>query len=405
MEHEQSRIFLRPTHARVVGIDRVTSISVSPELAVYVDAIAAPFQGNALGGRPTGGLLSSTGQILHGRVASYGGEDDCVSPELDDAIPYLDEDVIWLSGTRFRAFGHLITEDLSRVWWVIQNPGDRRRLVFLSGSKAHNRQRLELLSLLGIDPARVLTVDTTTRFRTVAVPDQALYLDSGSLDPERMGCVYDALRVTGSAVPGRRVYLTHRGYGNRHPLKREFGEEFLEEFYRAQGFAVVAPEDLALGELLRLMASAEHVATPLATTAHFVAFCQDGVKFDMIQREGRSHIDIQWSLLKMRNADWMIVDPLLDFLPSGPNAGVKYFSPTPEWADYVAQRFEVDGQNAPSDTEIIDYIRQWYDYVESAPDLGITRLGKFDTKRFLTELGHIVRNRDLPAARVNRLLS
>lgn len=96
----------------------------------------------------------------------------------------LQEEVIY-GGVLMGHFGHFITECMARFWYFIQNPQEKRRVVFFVhwGVMWHGLTDWikKFFQLAGIDINRVLIIDKPTICKKIIVPDQSLYPEDGYL--------------------------------------------------------------------------------------------------------------------------------------------------------------------------------------------------------------------------------
>jgi capsular polysaccharide biosynthesis protein len=175
-------------------------------------------------------------------------------------------------------FGHLLTEQLSRLWaWdrVREVEPDVRILMTLT----HDREpmvlapfEIEILGAFGVEP------DDIQVFTSPCRPER-LYTATGMFSLPRfvhpqMADIWDRVgdHVVRSAPEGDRP---GRIFASRRPtLKRAcHNTPEVEELFAAHGFAVIHPEDHSLGEQVAMFRAAETVAGFAGSGLFSLAFC------------------------------------------------------------------------------------------------------------------------------------
>ncbi|MCB7137652.1 glycosyltransferase family 61 protein [Cellulosimicrobium marinum] len=316
-----------------------------------------------------GGVVDAHGEFVAGHRTGYRhatSRNNVVGayPVPADVV-HRPEVVIWGGGRDARHFGHFLTENLTRLWFWVENRGLGLRVAFVNNGLGHDHPNVELFHRLGLRREDLLFVEEPTRFDAVVVPDQALYL-SGEMHLGHSRSTYDALRASVPPAGVDKVYLTRRHLTPKACV-RDVNEEMLEDFFAAQGYEVVAPETLPLGEQIALMAGAREVACTLGTLSHQVLFCPDGVRLSVVLRDPHEPLPVQWSMNALRGARCSVVDASLSFLPSSHTAGVRYFTSTPGWSRFVAEQFGAVAPAAPPDEHLLDYVRHWTQVVAGTP--------------------------------------
>ncbi|MBD5788314.1 glycosyltransferase family 61 protein [Cellulosimicrobium terreum] len=338
--------------------------------------------------RWSGGVVDAYGTFVAGHRTGYThtkARHNVVSayPVPDDAA-YRPETVIWGGGRDARHFGHFLTENLARLWYLVENPGLGLKVAFTNNGLSYDHPNVELFRRLGLRREDMIFVEEPTRFDAVVVPDQALYL-TGEMHLEHSRSTYDAIRDSVEPAGVDKVYLTRRRLTPKACL-RDVNEEMLEDFYASQGYEIVSPETLPLGEQISLMAGAREVACTLGTLSHQVLFCRDDVRLGIVLRDKRDPLPIQWTMNAMRDADCSVVDASLSFLPTSHTAGVHHYTTTPQWSRYVAEQFGGSVPDAPPDEHLIDYVRHWTEVVAAAPARDLWRFPSWTVADLVTSL-------------------
>ena len=281
-----------------------------------------------------------------------------------NAIEHSDEEVIFGGGLTCH-FGHFVSESLSRMWYLIENPRVRRKYAFLNlhGWKI-KRWVYKLFDLLSLPEDRIIIVDKPTQFKSIIVPDQSAFIKEDFTSKFMLPYRWIASRI----IPrgdAKKIFLTRsRDLATKNHLSNQ---EYFEEFYRDHGFKVIAPEKLSISEQLALITGADEIATYLGTLAHWSLFCRPSTKFTMLTRYD-SFNTRQCLLLEAHPVDWYIVSTARNVMYAEQGAGVNLLGPTECWRDYVRDHFNetiaINDRLPPSVVD--DYFSHWCRYFSQA---------------------------------------
>lgn len=112
----------------------------------------------------------------NGTGGSWLHTDSAYTVERDTLIQ-LDEDVIF-GGVLYKHFGHFMMECLNRLWFVLQNPKIKSKILFVSIANIYPSWFEDFFRLMGIEKERIVYVKQPTQCRSVTVPDQSQYWES-----------------------------------------------------------------------------------------------------------------------------------------------------------------------------------------------------------------------------------
>ena len=288
-------------------------------------------------------------------------DDSFVLENFDRSLIEKSEEEVVFGGGLTCHFGHFISECLSRMWYLIENPRDRRRYAFLNLYNWRIRTWVyNLFDMLGLPDSRIIIVDKPTQFKSVTVPDQAAYIKEDFTSKFMMPYRRLAARIM-PRDDVKKLFLTRsRDLKTKNHISNQ---EYFEEFYRARGFKVIAPEKLSLGEQFALITGADEIATFLGTLSHWSLFCRPKVKFTMLTRydEFRSR---QVMINQANPIDWYIVSTARNVMYAEQGAGVNLIGPTEYWQrfvrDYFGEEIGIDDRLPP--TVVDDYFSHWIKY-------------------------------------------
>jgi hypothetical protein len=157
---------------------KMTEIKTDLGGAKFKDALILPLRRTKLSTRNVyeGGVCDQDFKFIAGYfrdTKSTIGNRSCVrSYNVDDDIAKCDDDVAFM-GVYYRHFGHFLTDSLARIYSAYLLPNDIKLAFIVEPGKRVFYE--DAFRLMGIQPNRVIFVDTPTQFRSVFVPDQSLY--------------------------------------------------------------------------------------------------------------------------------------------------------------------------------------------------------------------------------------
>lgn len=280
----------------------------------------------------------------------------------EKGIDSLEETVIF-GGVYISTFGHLFSECLSRLWWVVQHREVEYRIVVLSVPEQKSIKE-DFFELLGIDKSRILYVNKITRISKIIVPDQTIRLHSDY--KKEYNTIFDEIVRHVEAEKFSKIYLSRSSFSKGDGIN----EEFLEKFYEKRGFKVVAPEQYSVREQVAFMAGAEEVACTQGTLSHLGLFCRPGTKMTIFRRAENVLLP-QFLVDQARHLETYYVDATFNFLPTRHTDSVFLYGPTAHFREYLDRYgFEY----APEEMEFriedyaYEYLLQWcrtYNHLKS----------------------------------------
>lgn len=294
--------------------------------------------------------------------------DQTFSLELDRSkIERSDEEVIFGGGLTCH-FGHFVSESLSRMWYPLTQPTGRKKFAFINLFHWKiSRWVYKLFDLLGLAEDRIVFVEKPTQFRSIIVPDQAAFIKENFTREFMLPYRKIASRIR-PTFDAKKIFLT------RSPELRTKNYvanlKYFEEFFRARGFEIVAPERLSITDQLSLIVGADEIATLLGSLSHWNLFCRAEVKFTMLTRFDQFRCR-QCLINQATGSDWYIVSTARNFLYAEQGAGVNLIGPTEHWREYVREHFgeKLSSENRIAPEAIDDYIRHWCKYFSQAEHL------------------------------------
>ena len=303
-------------------------------------------------------FVAGYSNIAPGKMNGWCCIDEAYSIERKE-IEQSNEEVIW-GGALICHFGHIITESTSRLWYITENPDDQRRVVFLKVNTWKVAPWLfELFDLMELSEDRIVILEKPTQFSKVIVPEQS----------SRIKCSYTnklliPYRRAVEKVPpidGPKKILLTRSKGLRSQMYLA-NQDYFDEFYRAHGYELIAPETLSIKEQIAVITGADEVAAYMGTLAHWGLFCRAGVKWTFLTRVDE-FTSRQCVIDEATGIDWYLVSTAKNFLHAAQGGGVCLVGSTEHWRKYVADHFgETLGEEKISQDICDDYIEHWCKY-------------------------------------------
>ena len=234
-----------------------------------------------------GGAVDSDGKIV---------EESCMGQVFGGTYPIRNEDIIYNNEVLYfipiipKHWGHFLIDVLSRFWFMIDGSDKGYRIAFC-GKDFPDLQitgnYLEALQLLGVDEKRLLFIEKPMKASKIMIPEASYgdgkpYSDIYSKVIQRLKERTMTLEAVKKLEPIDRIYFTRQQF--RRARMTEVGEKEIESLFRANGFAVLAPEMLTVKEQIFYFATAKEIASISGTISHNIVFCGEGTKVSVLNR-------------------------------------------------------------------------------------------------------------------------
>ncbi len=186
-----------------------------------------------------------------------------------DEFETSDEKVVFC-GFFNKAWGHYLTEVVSRLWYVLKNDETIDSYVFIEekdGNKQFNGNYLEFLKMLGI-AEKVKIINKPTKFKTVVVPEEGLVYDEYYTD--EFVKMYEYINKQGlSQYNGPKydkVFFSKRKC--EISIMSNLNEKFLDVFFKKNGYKVFYPEKLSLIDTIGIIQNAKYLCGISSSLVH-----------------------------------------------------------------------------------------------------------------------------------------
>ncbi|MCR5846606.1 MAG: glycosyltransferase family 61 protein [Lachnospiraceae bacterium] len=307
-----------------------------------------------------GGVLDSNGKFITGTERRKG--DGVMAYECKEAYDFLPEEVIEsdetviFGGEIIKAFGHCITDSLTRLWFLAENP-QRYKIVFCKDIQKPIPETFNLvMKSLGIEDNQWEVCENITRYANVIVPDQGWLLYYGYSD--KIAKLYDKISCNMIATQhfSKKIYLSR----TRFEKKDCFGEMYFENFYKKLGYEILYPEQLLLKDQIAAIRNATDVACTAGTLSHLLLFAKEKTKATILIRCNEpGALTPQFMINQMKKIDCTWVNISNNFLPTTHAGGVFLITSTDEWKEYVNDLGVLDMVEYDIEKELLPYLIKW----------------------------------------------
>lgn len=263
-------------------------------------------------------------------------------------------------GVLFWHFGHMMTEGITRLWWLADHKETSLKIVFLDLPYGGGFRYHSILETMGLTAEQYEIIAEPTQFDNVIVPNESLFLWAGyHLEAQK---IFDLMISKVTPGADKKVYLS------RTQLEKQDGinEEYFESFYRNRGYRIVYPEQLPFSEQISILSGADEVVCTRGTLSLMIPFCRRQAKVIILERSPGFKLWPSYMFpIQMRNLDAYFVDVGVNFLPAGyVGLNTYFYGPTPQWKEFLdAQGITYDPEEISMDLHVkpylLDYLVKW----------------------------------------------
>lgn len=195
--------------------------------------------------------------------------------EIDeDYVNYIDEEVIFF-GPYIQHWGHFICDQISRLWYIIDNP-QKYKIAYCGynfgvGNTEISGNYLQLLEQLGIREEQLINIQNPTKFKNIIIPEFSFV--GGNYYTEEFKKLIN--HITDNVLESmknekcpERIYFSRR----KLCMDKEYGEENLENLLAKNNFEIFYPEKLSFMQQVFLINNCKFMATISGSIAHNLMF-------------------------------------------------------------------------------------------------------------------------------------
>lgn len=271
---------------------------------VEENALCIPDQGK-LGECFMGGIYTNEGEPVELSFQRNGFETAKKLIQKTDLsnVKFEDKKVVYLGQYRVH-YGSFLVDSISRLWYTLDDP-QNYQYVFLAtqtvlGTSLH-KSAVDFFNLLGISESQITIITEPTRYRKIIIPEEA-YTPLKEYHPEFLDIIRKVVRSASveGIKPTEKVYFSRSKFA--YKLKSDFGEEFIAELFRCNGFEVIYPEEHSLAEQIFYVNNCKVFASIGGSCAHNILFSLTKPKMILLNRMNGYQFH-QWFLNEMAGVE------------------------------------------------------------------------------------------------------
>lgn len=249
-------------------------------------------------------------------------------------------------------WGHFLFNSTARLWWLIQDMqrlSEIDKIVFIA---ADNEPALidgnykEFFKLLGILD-KIHIINSPEAYKTIIVPDLAFEHDV--FFSKEMLSIFDFVRssalISNKTKTYKKIFISRSGLKNAE--KNEVNIKCLDNLFSKNGFEIIHPERLKLGELIVLLENAEGIISVSGSTSHNLIFANEKSNKFILERSAQNNV-FQINISKMAGQQILHIDSFLTPTLLIPTGKVFFYYFTEAFNRFI----EEQGFEAPSEKEI-----------------------------------------------------
>ena len=296
-----------------------------------------------------GGVVDSDGNYV---------DLSCIPLRVQHSYPfenteYKDEKVVYC-GYLINHWGHFLIEAVTRLWYFMENDDTVDKYVFFieeGAAREITGNYLEFLKLLKIWD-RLEIINRPTTYREVIVPELGIVCRE-SYTPKLLK-VFEAVAENVVVDPSWETY--EKIFYSRSQLAKgkpfEFGFDCIDNFFEKNGYAILYPEKVPLGQMIHYIRNSKVVASLSGSLPHNMLFAKQGQKLEIVERLVIND-DNQTDVNRMKELDVTYIDANM------PVYSVNFVGPFIMGYTEHLQRFAEDnGYTAPDDQYLTERYRK-----------------------------------------------
>lgn len=186
---------------------------------------------------------------------------------------------VFLADTSHQIYGHFLLEVLPRLLLLDHCPSDT---LVLTGVKMQPPYP-EMFAAMGVDPARVVSLETPAWCRSAYLADNLVDLRN-FVAPQAWDAFARLARVgeRSTVATVERLYVSRRGIRRRALTN----EAEVEALFARRGFTIVCPESLGFADQVRLFSHARIIAGPGGSAMHNMVFSRPDTRVLILAIDG-----------------------------------------------------------------------------------------------------------------------
>lgn len=242
-------------------------------------------------GKCLGGVVTTDGQFVESSAWHEGQR--CDKYSFDPTLATVDEHVAIYMGFFFSCWGHAITDNLKKLWFLNTDEcksllSQGAKLIYITtDNKPQPSYVKRLFELAGTNLDSFELITDITRFRKIYVPDNSFIADNGQryYTKDYVNTI-DCIKNRVSKILQQNEVFPRKIYFTRTHIKsmRDWGELSIEKAFRKKGYIVIAPEECTVEKQIALLMHCSHFATTEGSISHNVVFCSSATDVAIVRK-------------------------------------------------------------------------------------------------------------------------
>ena len=250
-----------------------------------------------------GGVVDEHGQYVKLSAEKF------VSGKYNFEFPEIRDETVCYCGYLMHQWGHFLLDSLSRIWYCLEHDNEIEKYVFFTedGNNVNlSGNYVELFKLLGIWD-KIEIINKPVCFSKVIIPERGFV--GGKYFSKNLLSLFNTISLNAkeseSWVQYDKIYFTRNQY--KKSLSADIGYEMLDDYFKKNGFHLIAPETLTLSQLIYTIRHAIVVASGSGSVSHNMLFANNGQKLLILEKTVLNN-DYQIGVNAARDLDVTYID-------------------------------------------------------------------------------------------------
>ena len=254
------------------------------------------------------GVFDSNFNFIKDSAQMRGRNFQLVPKKIDtNNVQYIDKDVVYLGGI-LQHFGDFLINNLVRTYCLLDKKYSKYCVVLVNDKNLNviPKYVYTFLKLLRVPRNKIIILNDTARFKNVYIPNQGWNLPIWS--SEQCANTFDAMAKNVGKIKLKKY---EKIYFSRDCLKirRTYGEKYVSEIFKKNGFSIICPEKLSLQKQIYLVRHCKILAGCAGSALHLALFMKPGGTVVQIKRNGlkKDNSAIQYLINKIKRLNSVFI--------------------------------------------------------------------------------------------------
>ena len=277
-------------------------ISKDLQITAIEGGIVLPGKKNGLGG-----VLDKDG-YPYPHSSIHRGRQGLYQYDKSEIVEY-NEEVVYI-GMWGANWGHCLTDNIKHLWFIFYPQYDYLKELKWVWSPIWGdipETFFKLLEKWGVNTANLIRIEHVCKFKRVYLPDDCFtltgeYRYTDYKYTKEFAHFYDPTVLPTPDCTGIPIHEKVYYSRSRWLLKKDDGEQHLEEAFRKMGYSILYPESMTLDEQIYTLRNCKYFATTDGSVAHNAVFLQKGANIAIVMK-GDYTTGYQETICRMQELD------------------------------------------------------------------------------------------------------